>query len=212
MIINNEKYNRYYRRIVGAYQQPVLSASIEIILSVFAIALMVGLAIRPTLTIVASLQKKIEDQKLVEQKLTAKINSLNQAQKSLGDNANKLFLYERAVPDKYELDQTAKRLELLAQETGCQIESIGFGEVALLGNLDNKDLRLGEVWTTPISMSLQGTLSQLSDFMVRAEKMDRLLLIENVAIQKPELRKKTTSGLNLTIKASIYYLGKVDEG
>jgi len=211
MIINNEKYNRYYRRIVGAYQQPVLSASIEIILSVFAIALMVGLAIRPTLTIVASLQKKIEDQKLVEQKLTTKISSLTQAQKNLNDNANKLALYETAVPDEHELDQAARRLELLAQESGCQIESIGFGEVALLGD-SNKELKFGEGWTVPVSISLQGSLNQLSEFMIKAENMDRLMLIQNISIQKPESRKKATTGLTLSIKASLYYLGKTNEG
>jgi Tfp pilus assembly protein PilO len=202
MIINNETYNRYYQRILNVYRQPVLSASIEIILSVFAIALMVALAIRPTLGIVVSLQKKIADQETVEQKLTTKITALNQAQKTLSENSDKLYLFERAVPNGHELDSLSKRLELLAQESGCMIESFQFGEVPFFGT-DKKEV----ADSVSLNFSISGSFEQLSRFIKEVESMDRLVKITDISIQKQEGRnKKSSSGLKLNGKAEVYYL------
>jgi Tfp pilus assembly protein PilO len=208
MIINNETYNRYYQRVAEAYRQPVLSASIEIILSVFAVALMVVLAIRPTLSIVVSLQKKITDQQVVDQKLTNKITTLNQAQKTLAENSDKLRFYEAAVPNGHELDSLAKRLELLIQESGCQVESFQFGAVPLLSN-EKKETADG----VSLSFSIAGSFDQMLRFMKEIESMDRVVVIKDISIQKQDLRAKEGSGLRLSGKAEIYYLNtKSDEG
>ena len=63
------------------YQRPEIKASVEIILSVFTVAGLLLLAIRPTLATVATLQKKIEDQQVVNRRLEAKISQLVNAQK-----------------------------------------------------------------------------------------------------------------------------------
>jgi Tfp pilus assembly protein PilO len=208
MIVSNETYNRYYQRVVSVYRQPVLSASIEIILSVFAIALMVTLAIRPTLAIVVSLQKKISDQEVVEQKLTTKITALNQAQKTLSENSDKLRFYEAAVPDGHELDSLSKRLELLTQESGCEVESFQFGSVPLFGT-ERKEVADG----VALNFSISGNFEQLSRFMKEVENMDRVVMIKDISIQKQDSRVRGSGILKLSGKAEVYYLNmKEDEG
>lgn len=201
MIVNNETYNRYYQKVASVYRQPVLSASIEIILSVFAVALMVGLAIRPTLSIVVSLQKKIDDMKTVDQKLTSKITALNQAQKSLSENSDKLYFYDLAVPNKHELDSLSKRFEFLIQESGCRIESYQFGAVPLMS-----DERKEVAQVVVMNFSINGNFEQLLSFLKQVENIDRLIILKDVSIQKPDLRSKSGKGLKLSGKAEIYYL------
>lgn len=204
MIVNKDSYNRYYQGVKNIYQQPVMRASIEVILSVFAVALMVMLAIKPTLTIVVSLRKKIEDQSLVEKKITAKIAALSQAQASLTNNSSKLVWYEKAVPDKHTLDGLAKRLEILVQEGGVRLESLQFSAVPLLG--DGLVSKGEEAETVVMSFSVEGKLDQLLALMQEMERLDRVLLIKEIALQKQD-----NGRLKLTGKAEAYYKEKGGE-
>jgi len=64
-ILNNEKYSLYFQKVSLMYKRPEIRASLEVILSVFTITILIFAAIRPTLTNIVSLQKKIEDQEVI---------------------------------------------------------------------------------------------------------------------------------------------------
>src|SRR5262245_58316046 len=128
----NEKVRQLYRR-------PEIKASLEIILSVFAIAFLLLVAVRPTLGTIATLQKKIEDQDVVDKKLTQKISQLSRAQGDLNTYSAQLPLYESAVTSEHDQPGVVKRISLLAQENGLQVKFITWGAVPLVG----KEVDLG---------------------------------------------------------------------
>ena len=75
-ILNNEKYARYYHRFGAIYERPEIKASLEVVFSVFMISVLIFLAIRPTLTNLAALQKKIADKEATSIKADKKLAQL----------------------------------------------------------------------------------------------------------------------------------------
>lgn len=201
------------------YQRPEIKASVEIILSVFTVAGLLLLAIRPTLATVATLQKKIEDQQVVNRRLEAKISQLVNAQKNLVTYANRLADYEVAVPDTHDLGSLAKRVELLASEQGLAVNGLSFSAVPLLGveiNLADKKGGGqpttefgGKIATFEISFDLSGAPNRIFDFLPALEKMDRVAIVNEIDIKKEILQgdtKEAVVGVKAVGKARGYYV------
>lgn len=213
MKLDKNVYAAYYEKAKILYQQPMMSASIELILSVFVVALMMMFAIRPTIATVVELQKKITDLQAVDEKLTSKINSLGTASQTLSTYADKLFLYEKAVPSGHDLDGFSKRVELLAQESGAKISNLTFSSVPLLGNKinlgktggDGQPIEPGGIVTVEMTYAVLGGSEQLLTFLQSLERLDRVVYVQDVSIQKQEVKEKAIGVLKLTGKALIYY-------
>src|SRR3989344_5060717 len=124
-------------KIKLVYGRPEIKASVEIIISVFSVVFLLMFAIRPTLATVASLQKKIEDQTVVDNKLNTKISQLVKANTDLGLYADRLPDYSLAVTDVHDESGLAKRIEVVARESGVKISSLTLGPVPLVGTKIN---------------------------------------------------------------------------
>ena len=193
------------------YQRPEIKASVEIILSVFTVAGLLLLAIRPTLATVTQLQKRIEDQQVVSRKLDSKITQLITAQRNLTTYANRLADYQAAVPDGHDLGSLAKRVEVLARDQGLALNSLSFSAVPLLGT----DINLadkkgggkpatefgGKIATFEISFDLSGDPNRIFDFLATLEKMDRVAIIDGI-----DLKKEAIVGVRVVGKARGYYV------
>jgi len=193
------------------YQRPEIKASVEIILSVFTVAGLLLLAIRPTLATVTQLQKRIEDQQVVSRKLDSKITQLITAQRNLTTYANRLADYQAAVPDGHDLGSLAKRVEVLARDQGLAVNSLSFSAVPLLGT----DINLadkkgggkpatefgGKIATFEISFDLSGDPNRIFDFLATLEKMDRVAIIDGI-----DLKKEAIVGVRVVGKARGYYV------
>lgn len=216
MQLSNLQGKISYQKVYDLYHEnPVISASTEVLLTIFAVSFMVFLALRPTLTTIAELRRKIDDQTEVNQKLDAKIKSLQVAQTSLSDNADSLPLYKIAVPDDSELLPLSRRIELLAQESGLSIDTFRIGSVPFLGNnlnvgskkKDSADiLSPNQIVTLPVHVNVEGNFASVEKFTQGLESMDRLLKINSFSAEK---QVRTGAGensyLSVSIDAEIYY-------
>jgi len=204
----NWDYKTYYKNAYQVYKtKPTLTASVEIILTIFAVTVMAATAIRPTLQIVAGLQRKIDDQELVNQKITNKIVSLQSAQQALSSHEADIKLYWNAVPDKHDIGGLSRRLELLAQRSNLVINLIDIGEVNLLPK-DKVEITNGTMVTKieilPISISIEGSFVDTKVFLKRLENMDRLLRIETLTMVKKE-ETEINGTIETNIQAYAYY-------
>jgi hypothetical protein len=189
-------------RLKQIYKRPEIKASIEIILSVFAMAFLLMVVVRPTIGIVAQLQKKITDQDLVDKKMTSKITQLARAKNDLTTFGGQLDLFSKAITDDSGTSDLAKRLSLLVQESGLSVNSFSIGSVPVLGkriNLGNKDSKVAgvdpnkpkqiagtKVAYTEIVFDLLGSQKQALDFLSSLEKIDRLIKITNLDIKSED--------------------------
>ncbi len=200
--------------------RPEIKASIEVVLSVFMVIFLLTLAVRPTLTIVATLQKKIEDQDSVDRKLSNKITQLIKANEDLSTYSDRLSLFNLAVTDKHDQAGLAKRVEILAAGEGLLINTFTLEAVPLLGqniNLGDKSrgaikpsLEAGtKISLFEISFDLRGKQEPLFNFLNKLENLDRVVILKNVEFKREQEKTETgatSDTIRMTGKATAYYL------
>lgn len=212
-ILSNEKYSLYYQRIALIYQRPEVKASLEIILSVFMVTILIFSAIRPTLTNVTALQKKIEDLEAVNKKADNKITQIFNSQKQLGTFQNKLKLFDEAVPDKFSYQAVAGRIELLATRRGLSVQTITMPGIRLFGvgngtgewapKLLSKDA--SNIVKSGVSFVVEGDPVNVRAFLIEVENMDRLTLLESVVMSAEKGPTTQISTLKVTGQISFYF-------
>ena len=160
-LFDQSKYDLNYQKIRLAYQRPEIKASVEVILSVFAVTFLLLMAVRPTLATVAELRKKIEDYEIVDKKLSNKIAQLTRAEEDLRKNSGSLYLFEKAVPDDFDYADLAKRIEIVTIEEGVVLESLNFSRIDITGEEvtdEKKDSRLSNRFFSETPYGMPSTL------------------------------------------------------
>ncbi len=189
-LINNERYSLLYQRINLIYQKPEIKASLEVILSVFTVTILIFAAIRPTLTNIASLQKKIEDLNSFNIKADNKIAQVFNAQTQLNTYRDKLRLFDEAVPDNFSYYDMAGRIEVLAKKNGLTAQTISMPGIKLFGTskpvgdwaqkLTAKDQN--NIIQMNVSFAVSGPPKNVKAFLIELENMDRLALLNSVVL------------------------------
>lgn len=195
-LITNEKYSQYYKKIRLVYQRPEIKASLEVILSVFAVIILIFAAIRPTLTNIATLQKKIADQIILNKKAENKIAELFKAQSQLSEFGNQIKLFDSAIPDNYSYFQMAGRLEYLATQNGVTLENINMPGIKTFGPDSPKtewanDLlkkNASNIFQPDVNFTITGKPEAVIKMISDLENMDTLTMINNITFSK-ELTK-----------------------
>ena len=209
------QYAAYYQKASALYQRPQVRASLEIILSVFTVSLLILFAIRPTLTNVASLQKKIEDQEVVLKKADIKLGQLIRAEGQLSENQNRLGLLDDAIPNTFDYFNISKRIEIIGQENFVNLELIRLPGSILVGDSQIPGLtgdRAGGIVRPneqglviiPINFSVKGSQTQVLGFIKDMEKMDLLAVIQDIRIAKEQSFQEAANLLNLDGTAWFY--------
>lgn len=212
-LLNNEKYSLYYQRIGLIYQRPEVKASLETILSVFIVTILIFAAIRPTLTNVAALQKKIEDLDSVNKKADNKIAQVFNSQNQLNAYKDKLNLFSEAVPDKFSYEGVAGRIGVLAKRRGLSVQTIVMPGVRLFGTgkgegewstlILSKDA--SNIVKSGVSFTVSGDPINIKEFLAEIENMDRLTLLESVVISTEIGQSGKVSSVKAVGQISFYF-------
>jgi len=217
-LLSNEKYDFYFQKARLLYKRPEIKASLEVILSIFTIIILIFAAIRPTLTNVVSLQKKIDDQEQVNKKADNKIVQLFNAQKQLTTFGSSLSLFDEAVPDNFAYTDSAKRIEYLAKSNNLAVDSLAFSGLTLL-NGGKIAAEWGQKVAVPgtdslikdmVSFSINGKPQDIITFLREVENMDRLVVLNNVTLTKQIGLNKAQDSLRAAGQITFYfYLGNL---
>lgn len=213
--IDTGLYGGYLKNVQRYYdREPLVRASLQLLLSLFAVAFFSFVAIRPTLTTITTLLKKIDDQKVADQKLTTKLVQLADAQQFLSDNGEVLTtLSDLAVPSNPSIKRLSQEIELTANQAGVLITDLSFQATPLVGN--KSTLTGAQVKQTQVtganqfvlfSLSVGGGQQQLVDFLDKLEKLDRVVTVTNLVLSKPATGSKLNLPLTAIVKGTAYYL------
>lgn len=216
-LISNEKYSLYFQKVGLLYKRPEIRASLEVILSVFTVTILVFAAIRPTVTNIISLQKKITDQEIVIKKADNKISQLLNAQKQLNAFRSSLKLFDEAVPDSYSYVGSAKRLEYLAIKNHLMIDSLSFSGFTLLkggnavGGWATKIAQptANNTLLDQITFSVYGKPQNVIIFLREVENMDRLVELNSVSLTKQIGLSKSEDTLKATGQMTFYFYTEI---
>lgn len=211
-LINNERYSLFYQRLSLVYQRPEVKASLEVVLSVFTVALLIFAAIRPTLTNITSLQKKIEDLDSANKKADNKIAQIFNAQTQLDNFQSKLHLFNEAVPDKFSYGDMAGRIEVMAKKRALTVETITMPGVKLFGDgkgtgewsakLIKADVT--KIVQAGVQFVVSGNPRNVRAFIEDIENMDRLTMLNSI-IMMAEIGQARSETLKATGQIYFYF-------
>ena len=216
---SDQGLNLYYQRVALLYQRPEIKASIEVILSVFTIALLIIFAIAPTITNIAKLQKKIEDQQKVLTQADNKMAKLISAQSQMTTYQDKLDLFDMAVPDSFGYFGMIKRIEILTAKNNVTLTKLSLPASIAYGNSDPTKIKAvqmskllkadtNNLIQAEVLFGVDGSPSNVISFLSDMENMDRSVLINSIKLSKPQSTVIDKSK-NLTADGSaIFYFYK----
>jgi Tfp pilus assembly protein PilO len=184
--------SRYRKYLQTVQNQPLLKASLFLILSIVLVIILIATALQPTLTTIADLIGQISKQKTLEQKMDAKISALQEAQKQLAAISSKIVYLDEAIPTSSTLSVWSQSLSRVASESGVTITNINLANVPTAKAESSISL--------PFQITGNGQYGQLYRFLQSLQSLRRLIKLDKVDI----LRSGTDSNvINIIIVGSI---------
>ena len=173
------------------YTSVILTLTASILLGIFALS--------PTLSTITSLQKQLEDDKFVEQKLSEKINNLSllqQAYSSLEDDLPAVF---NAIPEKSEIPLLAASIQGLANESNVKLSNFQ----TLPAEVSEKAILAKKFASYDFNLTAKGDYQNMLIFLDKLVNFQRVTTVGNIAIAKTI--EINITNLQLSIRGTAYF-------
>lgn len=167
-----------------------------IVLTVIALAIFGIFAINPTISTIAMLRKELDDNTLVDNKLTEKINNLSTLQKKYNGMQKDLPLILSAVPKGAEVPLLAAQIQSIAKETNVSIENFQSFQVEV-GNTPSPR----KYSSFSFTVSAVGTYNDLYNFLKTLSNMQRVVSLDLLSLTK----KTAVNQVDLSVKGEAYF-------
>jgi Tfp pilus assembly protein PilO len=198
----------YRKNLADIYKKPAAQVSTALILTIFTITFFAIFAIRPTLATIVELNKRIDDQKIVVEKLEKKATALATAQSEYLLIEEKIPLIDAAIPKTYSLDTLLTQIEGIAASLNAPIDSIQVDEISFPEELVDEK-KVGKVVDLPLNITISSTFMDIKEFMVMLSKIKRLVSIESISFSSETVDEGNLLKMNLSVKA--YHLPNLNE-
>lgn len=195
------------KNLMFYYQKPVVQVSTALLLTVITIIFFATFAIRPTLTTIAQLLRKIDDQRDIKEKLDLKIAALASAQSEYILVEPKLHLVDAAIPKSHEFAILMRQTEGAASVLQVPVSGIKLGSDFDLNESSDEVYELKEI---PFSVTATAPYPRLGDFLRHITFMQRVTKPELISISQEEKRRDTAI-INMSVKLNAYYLPDFEE-
>lgn len=196
--IKKEEYKKYLE-LLPNFNQEKTQIYVSIVLTLIASILLGIFALSPTLSTISKLQKQLEDDKFVEQKLQQKINNLSLLQQAYASIEQDLPIIFNAVPEKSEIPLLAASIQALANESGVRI--INFQTFPV--EVSDRAVSGKKFSSYDFTITVSGEYQNMLTFMSKLTNFQRITTLGNIAISKTIDINKTN--LQLTIRGSVYF-------
>ena len=190
--IKKEQYEKYLELIpdlkkekAQKYITIVLTLTTAIILGLF--------AINPTFSTIANLQKQIDDNKFVQQKLQQKINNLSVLQQKYNNLQSDLPVVYDAVPKTTEIPLFMAEAQSIANNTSLTLTSLQTSEVSL------SQLPSQKQSSFDFTITATGTYSDIVNFLSQITNFQRVVALKNIILS-------TKNGaLELSLNGTVFF-------
>lgn len=196
--IKKEEYKKYLE-LLPNFNQEKTQIYMSIVLTLIASILLGIFALSPTLSTISKLQKQLEDDKFVEQKLQQKINNLSLLQQAYASIEQDLPIIFNAVPEKSEIPLLAASIQALANQSGVRI--INFQTFPV--EVSDRAVSGKKFSSYDFTITVSGEYQNMLTFMSKLTNFQRITTLGNIAISKTIDINKTN--LQLTIRGSVYF-------
>lgn len=194
--LSKQKYLELVRSRINLREEKTQNYA-TIILSLIAFIFFAVFAILPTLTTIFALQKRLDDNKFVHDKLAIKITSLSNLSNQYSQITSDLKYINAAIPSEPSGPSLIAKVRTIANNNNVflnqlQITNIPLSQLATAGELAQFNMVIGA----------QGEYSDLINFYTEITNFDRLVTFKNISLQVPT----ELNGYRLYLQAKVFYL------
>lgn len=175
-ILKNFQQNKYLEMLPD-FQEKKTQAFITLTLTLIALSIFGFFAISPTLSIIAQLQKQLEDSIFVNQKLEEKIKNLAILQQKYNLLQNDLTIVLSAVPKTPTVPLLVGQIHALANAHAIVLSRIQVFEVDLSKTQTPKNYS-----SFAFILEGEGTYAQIADFTQDLAHFERIVTIDSFTI------------------------------
>lgn len=200
---------RYSQDLRRYYRMPAVQVSLTLVLSLFVMAIFIVFALRPTIVTIVILKKTIAESEKIRQQLSVKMTNLQKASVQFELLKPILPMLNSTIPNNgAEYLPLTTAIEILARQTGTQLESESLGPTLLFSRIispfiPSKDQSVVEL---PFTARVIGSYPNISAFLTKLLSMERIIIIESVTITRETGSKEENTNVALNISGSAYYL------
>lgn len=201
IILKNLKKDQYhkYLELVPDFRQEKTQKYITIVLTLVASIILGIFALGPTLSTIASLQKQLEDNKFVEQKLREKINNLSVLQEKYSKIEADLPIIYDALPKASQIPLLTAHIQAVANDSSVKVTNFQ----TFQAEVSRDSISTKKFASYDFSVTLQGGYQNMTVFMDKLVNFQRIITIESVSITK--VTELNTTDLKLTIRGNAYF-------
>ncbi len=188
---------REYLKLLPNMEKENTRAFVTIGLTFAALIFFGIFAINPTLTTIAELQKELEDNQMVDQQLTAKINNLSLLQQQYNLLEKDLPVVYDAIPKTAEAPLLSAQIESLAKKHNLTITTYRIAEVQLASNKQ----KLTKTSSFTFTLEAEGNYQNMINFSTDLAELSRIVTVESMSIG----RDSKTNDLLLSLRGRQYF-------
>ncbi len=199
MINQNKRNSRYFTYIEPVLKTPIVKTYGSLVFTILAMIVFVLFAIKPTIETIVVLQKDLDNQTEILNKLKQKTNDIQTAK----SNLNKIDSSTRGkitslLPKNSELPGLVRVLEQ-SVPTGASISAIQFQPLTIA---DPSQSLGSQLTTIDFTFNIEGSYDSIRGVLQNLQGGTRLISITNLVINKIENSK----GLLMSVTGKAYYL------
>jgi len=207
-----EQVRAFYQHLRKQADNKKMAKYIEVTATFSLIAIFLFLAIQPTALAISSLLGEIKSKQLANKKMTAKINSLLQAQESFAQAQEKYYLIESAFPTNPSFYQSALNLASVTKESSVNVNNLTFN---LLSEEEKEELREEQEKSkdTPIEyygadLSINSSYQQALSLIQNLADNRRLIDVSSITFSRPKKDKENNlppDHVNVSLSTNLFY-------
>lgn len=195
----NPKNSPYYTYIKPLMRNQYVKSYSGMAFAIITIIIFGFFAIRPTISVIISLQKSISDQKAILSSLEQKSQTLETARTNLEQlNPATVAKMNSLLPSNTNLAPLIEYLNSLAIQTNASISALQFQPTPLTAESNTSSVTTQDV---ELTFNLQGSYAQFQYIIQNLTRGPRLLDIQNLS-----LNRTNDNTLILSVNAKAYFL------
>lgn len=224
--VDPARYKKYFQKIQEVSEKTQAKEYSTAIFSLLVVSLFSWYAIRPTIQTILTLQKEIEDNKIISQQMEEKIGKLIEVQSIYDSVSDRIPLLEEALPSDSEAIDVVRQLRNLANQSGASVSGISFSAVPVVSSEPQapaeqaiqtnkpqslKPVKEGKIVDIPVVVTLSGSFDSIRSFLASTVNMRRILTIISYNIIPDQEATNVVAGeipLRIVLQINAHYLTK----
>jgi len=190
--IKKEQYEKYLELIPDLKREKT-QKYITIVLTLITAIVLGVFAINPTFSTIANLQKQIDDNNFVQQKLQQKINNLSILQQKYTNIQSDLPIVTDAVPTTTQIPLFVAEAQSVAKDTSLTLTSFQTSEVSL------SEPSVEKYASFDFTITANGTYQNMLEFLDKITNFQRAVALKDIILS-------TKNGaLQLSFKGTVFF-------